>query len=223
MIKSIKAIALLGDYYHQEQPLKELLQQIDAPVQWTFCTEVTQVPWENLSEYALFVLSRENRCAPIESGIVWMTASEEKRIEQFVYNGSGLLVLHSGLVSYGEDSDYTQLVGGVFLFHPPQLVPYQFYPLTSNKTSCHPILSEVTAYTINDELYFVARDPERSTLLGIAESPMYGSSAALWYAERGKGRIVGFTPAHTQESLFHPMTQKIIGNSIYWCSKVQPV
>ena len=70
-------------------------------------------------------------------------------------------------------------------------------------------------FDLTDEQYFVWRDPA-TRLLARAESEEYGSSAAFWCADRGRGRVVGLTPGHRPEVLAHPGLVRAVSNSLAW-------
>lgn len=208
----MKCLAFTGDYYHSSDGISALLAALETGYDWEFHGSHETVPWDRLPEYRLLVIAAENRLEPGVSDRTWLDDRTDRLIERFVTEGGGLFAFHSGIASYDENSAYRKLTGGSFQFHPKEHPRFEIVPTGTT----HPLLRGVSRFFAVDEQYFVSRDPD-TTLLAVAESSRYGSSAALWCAERGAGRTAVFTTGHRAETLELEGVRRIVRNAVTWC------
>ncbi len=213
-MKSIRIAALLGDYYHTPEAQQEALQaaasELGASVD--VFLDPLGVPWDSLSPWAIVAVAREGRVTPQESNAVWFTPSHQQALSSFVRSGGALLGLHAGLASYGHDGEYGRTIHGSFVNHPAEHPEFKVR-LTGAR---HEITRDVNEFSIRDEMYFVRVDSAETTVLLESWSPDYGSSAAAWAHQAGKGRVFCFTPGHRQEVLSHPSYRAVLTHGLHW-------
>jgi type 1 glutamine amidotransferase len=217
-----KIIAILGDYYHDEGLLKQSLNTaFNSSATREECISLEYIKVEQLAEKLqeqpdAVILSKANKLNPTEPSVeYWMDKNLEKQICQYVDQGGGWLVWHSGLSSYELLEDYYSMVRGKFDFHPPEHldVTYQF------NESSEMIPKHNTSYQVSDEHYFVTCEESQTNVFLHAISPK-GKTIAGWKHPYGKGRVICLTPSHTKEGLLHPEFIQLLSLSVKWCCRM---
>ena len=132
----------------------------------------------------------------------------------YVKSGNGLLVLHSGTAGYENTWTLRRLMGGVFREHPDQC------PVTVEPQSPNPLTKGVLAFTLKDEHYFMELDDDQAEVF-VKTISEHGVQPGGWRRNEGKGRVCVLTPGHNLEIWQHPSYQKLLLNSIHWCSQAQ--
>ncbi|WP_080832224.1 ThuA domain-containing protein [Cohnella massiliensis] len=242
--KTILAIA--GDDYHPEAPIREALEQAirsaadtnAAGLRIGAATEAVRVRYasaerllEELAERpAAVVLFKENRINPQDREIrQWMTEEAESAIAAYAEAGGGWLAWHSGLASYRTDGAYVGMLRGYFLHHPERHRPVRYSaeaagPLAGGFPEGDPgsgsgAANPAASFEFADEHYFVACDEPNTTVFLRSESAD-GESIAGWAHAYGKGRVCCLTPAHTPEGLLHPGTVGTLGRCVAWIANI---
>jgi type 1 glutamine amidotransferase len=140
-----------------------------------------------------------------------MTDAVQAAFADYVQQGGGLLVIHSGSAGYAEQPVLRGLLGGVFLHHPPQC------PVTVEPHAGHPLAAGSAPFTLVDEHYFMAfDDPGADVFLNTVSE--HGTQPGGWTRLAGAGRVCLLTPGHNLEVWLHPSYQQIIRNALGWCA-----
>jgi type 1 glutamine amidotransferase len=214
-----KIIAILGDYYHDDGILKQsignALQRSKTKAEHI---KVEYVKVEQLAKKLqegpdAVILSKTNKLNPTERNMeCWMDKNLETQISQYVHQGGGWFVWHSGLSSFECLEGYYSMVRGKFDFHPPEhlVVTYQYNERPEM------ICKEINTFQVTDEHYFVTC-VERETNVFLYANSSKGKSAAGWKHEYGKGRVICLTPSHTLEGLLNIEFSKLLLKSLKWC------
>ena len=208
--------AVLGDYYHKPDALREALEAVagDCGAVLDVFLDPLTVPWDGLSGWTALIMAREGRIAPAESKAVWFTPAHEQTVAGFVQGGGALVVLHAGLASYGHDGAYGRTIHGSFINHPAEHPEFRVR-LTR---ATHEITRDVREFSLRDEMYFVRVDSADTTVLMESWSSDYGSSAAAWAHPAGKGRVFCFTPGHREEVISNPSYRAVLGRGVSWAA-----
>ena len=116
-------------------------------------------------------------------------AGQVAALVEWVRAGGGLLSAHCATVIEETNLPLRRLHGGRFLEHPPQFT-FTVYPLSRP----HPITEGVEAFTVYDELYKQAVEPDATIHMvaldrGVAH-PM------VWTRTEGRGRVAHVAPGH---------------------------
>lgn len=209
-----KVMALIGDFYHSPDYLKEGLKNIerDSGADFEYVTDPSFVNWEQLNKFKLFILAKECRTNPQESEDIWMTPEIENRMVDFVGKGGSIFVLHSGLAGYQNFSRFREMIKGHFLQHPPEH-PEILITGVPNEIG---IAKGINDFTITDEQYFVACDEKDTEVFLQGNSEEFGRSIAGWAHAYGHGKVCCLTPGHTKSVLSNPTVRRLILNSIKW-------
>ena len=216
---TIRIAAVLGDYYHTPDAQRAAIESVagDLGAEVEVFLDPLGVPWESLSRWSMIVMAREGRIAPAQSKDVWFTASHEQALSTFVRAGGALVGLHAGLASYGHDGEYGRTIHGSFINHPVEHPEFQVRPTPA----VHEVTRGVKGFSVRDEMYFVRVDSAQTMILMESFSPDYGSSAAAWAHQLGKGRVFCFTPGHRDEVLSSPAYRALLKNGLRWAAGVR--
>jgi type 1 glutamine amidotransferase len=205
--------AIVGDHYHAEDHIRQSLSLALKPWAEAESVQLEYITTEELAERlqrkpSALVLFKEDRVNPRDEQVVhWLTEEISAAMVRYVEEGGGLLVWHSGLASYPQESAFIQMLRGFFEYHPPkhQTVTY------SGSLPADP--SAAVSFDILDEHYFVTCD-EAHTNVFLKSKSVDGESIAGWTHQVGKGRVVCLTPAHNVEGLLHKDMLELLLSSL---------
>ncbi|TDO85271.1 trehalose utilization protein [Halanaerobium saccharolyticum] len=202
-----KVLALVGDYYHPSDYLKQALKMIiKNNYQLDIYSNHQEVDWEGLMKYDVLILATWGKINDPEDEAYWLDQYHEKKIDQFLAEGGKLFLVHSGTASYPKDGLFREIAGGHFIQHPEE------HPQITVKAAADNSLTQgIKDFEITDEQYFMDVDPEVEIFLK-AESDQFGESTAGWCKNYKKGKVIVLTPGHTLEVFEEEMMQKLINN-----------
>jgi type 1 glutamine amidotransferase len=130
---------------------------------------------------------------------------------EYVHRGSALAAVH-GATIYGDDSEYTALLGAAFARHPEQMdIHIEF----TDKD--HPVTQGLAPFTVHDELYLYREPPKDVHVL--AETKSYEEAGAVpvcWVREPGEGRVFYLSLGHDLQSLGNPNWQLLFQRGVSW-------
>jgi len=215
---AFRMAAVLGDYYHKPEAQRAAIESVAGGLgaEVEVFLDPLGVPWDSLSRWAVLIMAREGRVAPAVSKDVWFTDAHEQAVSAFVGAGGALVALHAGLSLYGHDGVYGRTTHGSFINHPVEHPDFHIRPTGA----VHQITRDVKEFPIRDEMYFVRVDSAETTILMESWSPDYGSSAAAWAHQVGKGRVFCFTPGHREEVLASAAYLTVLNNGMRWAAGV---
>jgi type 1 glutamine amidotransferase len=211
---SLRIAAVVGDLYHPSEPMVRMLEAClhGMPAELEPYTDTLKLPWERPGEYACLVVAREAKASPGSPDTSWISEEMERNIAGFVQSGGALVALHSGLALYGFAGPYGRTVRGSFLFHPEEHPKYTVRPVGAG----HSIGAGLREFELRDEMYFVRVDSRETAVFLEVSSPDYGTSAAAWAHEAGKGRVFCFTPGHTEDTLSDSNYRSVVRAGLSW-------
>ncbi len=221
-----RVLAILGDAYHcvawRDRALVEPLKRMGYE---TVTIMDYAVPFDDFDSYDLIVLSRyayddvkfyrERDVKPSNrSEILWLTAEQEQKFEDYVTAGGRLFLHHDGIGFYARDGAISRVAKAFFIRHPP-IVSIKVSP-----TGKMPELSRsVTPFTVPDEEYQVEMDESKTSVYLESHSPQHGRSPQAWAHTYGKGKVAVFIPGHSREVLAHKTVRHGIQNVVDWLDK----
>lgn len=208
----MRILVLCDDRWHPASIVRDGLTPLKN-AGFTFDWIENAASWspDNMFEYPLVVLTKANNVSSSEES-PWMTESIERTFLNYVREGNGLLVIHSGTVGYEKNSVLRALQGGVFASHPKQC------PVTANVKTGHPLTTGSESFTLTDEHYFLEFDDPQADVF-LTTTSEHGEQPGGWTRTEGEGRICVLTPGHNLEVWLHPSFQALLQNTIRWCSK----
>lgn len=203
-----KVLALVGDYYHPSDYLKQALKMIiKKNYQLDIYSSHREIDWNGLLEYDVLILATWGKINDPDDEAYWLDQYHEQKIDQFLAEGGKLFLVHSGTASYPKDGLFREIVGGHFIEHPED------HPkMTIKAVAENPLTKGVTDFIIEDEQYFMDVDQKEVEIFLQAKSDQFGESTAGWSKNYKQGKVIVLTPGHTLEVFEEKMMQKLINN-----------
>lgn len=169
-------------------------------------------PWDRLSDFDVLVT-----LSPIEDPTIQATNRDEvttahvDAITEFVRNGKGCVAIHLASVPF--NTDFTKMLGGHFLTHPPIL---EFTIHVDNPH--HPVVKGIPSFAVVDELYITDYDP---VSIDILLSATYEGKRhpMTWTKRHGDGRVVYIAPGHDFRTFLNPVFLQLIEQAVHWASQ----
>ncbi|MBD8068647.1 ThuA domain-containing protein [Bacillus sp. PS06] len=216
-----RVLAILGDYYHEEVSRVEALNAVvKRGIEEGNPVEVEYITYEELmvklkDRPDAVILSKANQLNPVESPTsYWMDLKIEKEVCEYVNNGGGWFVWHSGLSSYEMVGNYYSMVRGKFDYHPSEQQVVSYFPVENTNT-----ITDIQPFEMKDEHYFVTCD-EQHTNVFLRAISQDGSSIAGWSHEYGKGRVICITPGHSKVAMMDEAVTELLYNSLKWSCRM---
>lgn len=203
-----KVLALVGDYYHPSNYLKQALKMvIKKNYHLDIYSSHQEIDWDGLMEYDVLILATWGKINDPDDEAYWLDHYHEQRIDQFLAEGGKLFLVHSGTASYPRDGLFRKIAGGHFIEHPED------HPEMTMKTAAdNPLTKGIKDFIIKDEQYFMDVDQEEVDIFLKAKSDQFGESTAGWTKDYKQGKVIVLTPGHSLEVFEEKMMQKLINN-----------
>jgi len=182
---------------------------------------------EILVNYPVVLMAKCDEISPTDQAS-WKTPEIQQAFVEFVENGGGLLVVHSGTVAGVNTEVLDRLIGCRFKFHPNDC------PVMVEPIKPHPITENVNAFCEDDEHYhleILADDVDiimasyaaaQGTAKKYSENPYFNVpakiSASGYVRTQGKGRVCVLTSGHHIEVWLNPNFQQTLENALKWCN-----
>ena len=212
MVKTMRILALCDDKWHPAQvPQKGLADLHKFGFKFDWIENANDWSIEQMAAYPVVILTQSNHVSSTDKS-PWMTEPVQGAFLDYVQNGNGLLVLHSGTAGYQQASVLRALMGGVFRDHPDQC------PVTVEPLADHPLTGGSESFTLVDEHYLMDLDDDQADIFLNTRSE-HGTQPGGWRRYEGDGRVCVLTPGHNLEVWQHPSYQALLLNALRWCSK----
>ena len=214
------ALVLIGDEPHEPGHIEEGLRPVfdAAGMVSHFTVDVRALSAKNLARVRLLVILRDGLMRSTRDDhkhVQWMTPEQERAVVAFVEGGGGFLNLHNALAEYPADGPYLRMLGGRYIGHGP-LERFGVEVVDVG----HPVTRGVTSFFVADEQHTPPCDERRVHTLLRNRSDDNKTAAAGWVREVGRGRLCHLANGHTLEALLQPMYQKLMGNAVLWCLRL---
>ncbi len=127
----------------------------------------------------------------------------------FVRGGKGFVGVHGSGWWIGGEA--VRLVGGHANWHPAGL---EFAVHLEDRA--HPVTAGLDDFTVNDEIYMSAWDPEIHVLASATWAER--SHPMAWTKSYGQGRVFYTTLGHGPSTFQNPQVQKMLANAVRWAA-----
>ncbi|HMB24419.1 MAG TPA: ThuA domain-containing protein, partial [Anaerolineales bacterium] len=117
--------------------------------------------------------------------------------------------VHAATVIGESDPALGDLIGGVFVSHPPQFA-FTVYPMFGE----HPITAGVEAFTVHDEFYIERQTSDVQVHMVAFDRGMAYPMA--WSRVEGRGRIAHIAPGHSQAVWNLEPYQQLLLQALDW-------
>ena len=225
----MRVLLLCDDFWHPGQvPIDGVAPLEKRGFQFDIITDAKDFKTETLASYPVVIISKCDEISQSDKAS-WKTLDVQQAFVDYVENGGGLLVIHTGLVAGEHTETLDRLIGSRFTFHP------QDCPVTVQPVKPHPITDGVELFCEVDEQYrleIIADDIDiimasysapQGEEAKYESEPYFNSGAwigaAGYVRTQGKGRVCVLTPGHHLPVWHNLQYQKILENSIRWCFK----
>jgi len=207
----MNVLVLCDDYWHPARtPRAGLAPLAQEGFALDFIENAAEWSPALMASYPVVLFTKSNNVTAADQ-TAWMTGEAQQAFVDYVRSGGGLLAVHSGTASYQETPALRKLLGGVFSHHPKQC------PVTVEPRAGHLLTAGVTAFTVQDEHYFMDMDDPGVDLFLTASSE-HGVQPAGWTRTEDKGRVAVLTPGHNVEVWLEPSYQTLLRNCLLWCA-----
>jgi len=208
----MRALVFCNDPWHPASMIQRGLEPFSKNgIQFTFAAD-DAVPPKDLSGFSFVVLARANLQASNQSK-AWLSPASENILPDYVRSGGGLLVVHAGISRYEKLPQMNALIGGAFVRHPDPCA------VTVEPKPGHSMTAKVSAFTVEDEHYFVSMNDAETEVFLHALS-INGVQPAGWRRTEGRGRVCVLTPGHNLQVLLHPEFQKLLSNAVGFVRRI---
>jgi type 1 glutamine amidotransferase len=214
----IDILVLCDDYWHPAEVVQRGFGSLKTDLfHFDFVMDAKDILTEKMMRsYPAIVcckgdsINSANKSPWFEDGV---TEAGVKDFESYVAGGGGFISLHAANAAK-KDSDYGKFVGNYFLGHPPRC------DINVIITGTHPIVEEISNFSIRDEHYQLEYFAQEAVELFRTESETGGSQIGGYAKEYGKGRLCVMTPGHILAVWEHPAYQRLLLNALSWCTKL---
>ena len=208
----MRTLVICDDYYHPARVPRAGLAPLEARgFTFDWIEHASEWSAERMRAYPVVIFTKMNHVSAADQQ-PWVTEEVQDAFVDYVQQGNGLLVIHSGSAGYENMPALRGLMGGVFIRHPPQC------PVTVEPRGEHHLTSGSESFTAVDEHYFMELDDEGADVFLTTVSE-HGTQPGGWTRTAGAGRVCMLTPGHNVEVWLHPSYQAVVENSLRWCHR----
>ena len=209
-----KILILLGGIWHDfegfTKAVTPLLEAEDCIVEATYdldcLKQLDQMGVDILLSYTCLGKHREGYN---DTGPEYMTDEQVKGLRDWVQSGGALLAAHAATVIADSDPSLGDLMGGVFVSHPPQFA-FTVYPMYGE----HPITEGIEAFTVHDEFYIERLvGPVDVHMAAVDRGTAY---PMVWSKREGQGRVAHVAMGHSELVWDLPLYRKLMLQALGW-------
>jgi type 1 glutamine amidotransferase len=219
-----------NDYWHPgEVPIEGITPLKNLGFDFNVITDADKFLPEMLSDYQVVLMSKCDEVSR-QNKSSWKTEAVQQSFIDYVNNGGGLLVVHTGTVPGKNTGALDNLIGCRFIYHPRDC------PVTVQPIKPHPITDSVGMFCETDEHYrleilapdidilIASYSPPQGEESKYEEDPYNNTPAwvcpAGYVRSQGKGRVCVLTPGHHLNVWLNPHFQKTLTNALRWCALI---
>jgi uncharacterized protein len=207
----MRVLVLCDDFWHPASTPRQGLAPLSSRgYEFDFIENANEWSSERMAGYPLVVLTKSNNVSAADQAN-WASETTQQAFKDYVSQGKGLVVVHSGLAGYQEAPVLRALIGGVFTHHPAQC------PVTVAAAGENELNQNASAFTLTDEHYFVDIADANADVF-LTTTSAHGAQPGGWTRFEGAGRVGVLTPGHNLEVWLHPSFQTLLFNVLRWCS-----
>lgn len=208
-----RVLILLGGMYHDFEGYSAWAQPLFAAagcqVEATYDLqrlETLGAEVDLLVSYTSLSLHPEGQDSPTPE---LLTEAQIAGLRAWVQCGGGLLAVHSATVAGKSGPAFGELMGGVFVEHPPQFA-FTVYPMRQP----HPITAGIEAFTVHDEFYI--QDLASPVEVHMVALDRGQAHPMAWTREEGQGRVAHIAMGHSTLVWELPQYRQLILQAAAW-------
>jgi type 1 glutamine amidotransferase len=153
-----------------------------------------------------------------------LTESQSRGLVAAVTAGTGFAGWHGGVLAAFPDRAFQRMVGGVFLFHPPEFLTYRVD--VDPGLADHPIMTGLADFDVHSEQYWVLTDDRNTVLATTAVAPEDGEHGpdpvrmpVVWTRRWGAGKVFVSTIGHRVDDLREPTVRTLTERGLVWAAR----
>jgi uncharacterized protein len=154
-----------------------------------------------------------------------LTKEQSAGLVSAVHAGTGFAGWHGGVVgTFGLSLDYLRMVGGLFLFHPPDFLRYRVS--LDPRQAGHPIVAGLTDFDVDTEQYWMLTDALSTVLASTTIMPPEGGHEGepvdmpvAWTRRWGSGKIFFSAVGHRLADLEDPTVRTLTQRGLVWAAR----
>lgn len=207
-------LILLGGLWHDFDGFASAMKALLAPhgfqVEATYDLDSLLYLEENrydlVISYTCFSPHREgyNDISPEK-----LTNAQIDGLTNWIRKGGAFLAAHAATVIGESDAVLGELIGGVFVSHPPAF-SFTVYPVFEE----HPMTMGIEAFTVHDEFYMETHAPAVQVHMVAFDRGLAYPMA--WSKTEGQGRVAHIAPGHSREVWDLKPYQQLLLQTINW-------
>jgi len=224
----MRVLVICHDHYHPGKVVTDGLAPLkEKGYTFDIMENGLDVKPEMLKNYPVIILSKCDEATP-DNQVSWETPKLQQAFVDFVEDGGGLLAIHCGLVAGENTQKLHGLIGSKFKWHPMDI------QTTVETIKAHPVTEGVGQFTELDEHYYLEMLANDVDILMASYSPAQGIEEkyetepytncpakiepSCYVRTQGKGRVCVLTPGHHLKVWHNDNFQRLLDNSLRWCS-----
>ncbi len=212
-----KVLILLGGLWHDFDGFADAMQtlltpygfQVEATYDLDSLSHFEEHHYDVVISYTCFSPHREgyNDISPEK-----LTTTQIDGLTSWVRSGGAFLAVHSATVMGESDAALGELIGGIFVSHPP---PFTFtvYPVFGE----HPITMGIESFAVHDEFYMETNAPAVQVHMVAFDRGLAYPMA--WSKTEGQGRVAHIAPGHFREVWELKPYQQLLLQTIDWLTE----
>ena len=217
----MRVLLLCDDRYHPGQVPTDGIAPLQDKFEFDIITDVENFDHMCLADYQVIMLSKSDHVSSTNLS-PWKTDAMQQAFVDYVENGGGLVVVHSGTVAGDNVGALAHLIGCRFTFHPKDC------PVIIQPVKPHPITEGVEAFCEMDEHYHIEILTDDIDVLIAAYADQQDNTPAAiltsgYVRKQGKGRVCVLTPGHYLSVWLNANFQRTLENALRWCAQGIPV
>ncbi|MEZ0110060.1 type 1 glutamine amidotransferase [Catenulispora sp. EB89] len=138
--------------------------------------------------------------------------------------GTGFAGWHGGVLAAFRNPDYLRMVGGLFLFHPPEFLSYRVE--IEDAHAGHPIVAGLGDFDVHSEQYWVITDARNTVLATTSVDARDGGQGGdavpmpvVWTRRWGAGKVFVSAVGHRVEDLREPTVRTLTERGLLWAAR----
>lgn len=189
-----RVLLLLGGQWHDfegfARAMSALLEpegvQVEATYDLDRLLQLGENKYDIVLSYTCFTSDEEGGQGASDR----LSQAQFGNLAGWVQGGGALLAAHAATVIGESDPALGELIGGIFVSHPPQFA-FTVYPMFGE----HPITAGIEAFTVHDEFYIERPTPDVQVHMVAFDRGVAYPMA--WSRSEGRGRVAHIAPGHS--------------------------
>jgi uncharacterized protein len=211
----MRTLVFCDDYYHPARIARTGLAPLeDRGFEFDWIEHAAGWSGERMRAFPVVIFTKMNHFSAADQQ-PWVTEEVQRAFLDYVRQGNGLLVIHSGSAGYEDLPTLRALMGGVFTQHPPQC------SVKVKPRAGHHLTAGSEPFTVFDEHYFMDLDDKQADVF-LTTISQHGTQPGGWTRTEGAGRVCLLTPGHNVDVWLCPSYQVVLENCLRWCHRSDP-